>query len=139
MPGTLNTSPFLAAEAEALVIAEGLPQAEVEQRARQAFEAANEIRARYRSLLDAEKRAGAVGRARAWAEILHHMDATGEPEFCGCLHDDTPPALVLAVWAAWDWLARCTCWLNVPVCVRAFRDVLGDRADHLLRASCESR
>jgi hypothetical protein len=36
-----------------------------------------------------------------------------------------PPALVRAVWTAWDWLARLTWWLNVPACARAFRDVLG--------------
>jgi hypothetical protein len=121
----MSDSPVRAAGQEALTIASGLPRAEVEQRARQAFESANEIRTRYRGLPDAGKRAGAVTRARTWADILRHMDATGESEFCGCICDDTPPAVVRAVWAAWDWLARHTSWLNVAVVVQACSDVLG--------------
>jgi hypothetical protein len=125
MPGAVSDSIARAAEDEVLTIADGLPRAEVEQRARQAFESANEIRARYRSWMDAGKRSGAVRRARIWAEILQHMDATGEPEFCGCICDDIPPAVVRAVWATWDWLAGLARWLNVAAYVRAFRDVLG--------------
>jgi hypothetical protein len=121
----MSDSPVGAAVDEAFAIAEGLSRAEVEQRARQAFESANEIRARYRGLPDAGKRAAAVNRARAWAEILWHMDATEEPEFCGCLGDDIPPAIVRAIWAAWDWLMRVTWWLHVPAGVQAFRDILG--------------
>jgi hypothetical protein len=117
-----------AAEDEALAIAGGLARAEVEQRARQAFQSANDIRARCRGLPDAGKRAAAASRARTWVEILRHMDATGEPEFCGRLSGDIPPAFVRAVWAAWECLARVTLWLNVPAVVRAFRDVFGVRA-----------
>jgi len=124
-PGAVSDSLVHAAGEEALAIAEGLPRAEVERRARQAFESANEIRARYRSLLDAERRAGAVSRARTWAEILRHMDATGEPEFCGCLSDDVPPIVVRAIWAAWDWLAGATRWLNVPAVIQSFHDIAG--------------
>lgn len=125
MSGLASDSPVHAAGNEALVIADGLPRAEAERRARQAFQSANEIRARYRGLPDAGKRAAAVSRARTWAEILQHMDATGETEFCGCLDDDAPPVLVQFVWAAWDFLARLTSWLNVVAVLRAFRDVLG--------------
>jgi hypothetical protein len=121
----VSDSPVSTAVDEALAIAEGLSRTEVERRARQAFESANEIRARYRGLPDAGKRAAAVSRARTWAEILRHMDATEEMEFCGCLGDDTPPAIVRAVWTAWDWLARVTWWLHLPAGVRAFRDILG--------------
>ena len=42
-PGAVNDSPVHAAGEEALAIAEGLARAEVERRARQAFESANEI------------------------------------------------------------------------------------------------
>ncbi len=121
----MSDSVTSAAEGEVLSIADGLPRAEVEQRARQAFESANEIRARYRGLPDTGKRAAAASRARTWAQILRHMDATGEPEFCGCLGDGTPPAFVRAVGAAYDWLARVTWWLNVAAYMRTFRDVLG--------------
>lgn len=125
MSARVSDSVVHAAGDEALAIAVGLARAEVEQRARQAFQSANDIRARHRGLPDAGKRAAAASRARTWAEILRHMDATGEPEFCGCLSGDIPPAFVRAVWAAWDCLARVTWWLNVPVVARAFRDVLG--------------
>ena len=121
----MSDSPVWAAEDEVLAIADGLPRAEVEQRARQAFESANEIRARYRGLPDVGKRAAAVSRARTWAKILRHMDAIEHEEFCGSLGDDAPPAIVRAVWAAYDWLARVTCWLNVLAVVQAFRDLLG--------------
>lgn len=121
----MRDSPVWAAEDEVLAIAEGLRRAEVERRARQAFESANEIRARYRGLPDAGKRAAAVSRARTWAKILRHMDATGHAEFCGSLDDGTPPAIVWAVWAVCDWLALVTVWLNVPAVVRVFRDLLG--------------
>ena len=110
---------------EAITIAAGLSRAEIEQRARRAFESANDIRARLRGLPDTAKRAQAVNRARTWADILQHMDATGEPEFCGCLHDGTPPIIVQAVWIAWDWLARLAWPLNVAALARGFRDVLG--------------
>jgi hypothetical protein len=113
------------AEHEAITIATGLSRAEIERRARNAFESANEIRARLRGLPDTAKRAQAVSRARTWAEILQHMDATGETEFCGCPHDDTPPAVVRAVWIAWDWLAGLVWPLNVAALIRGFRDVLG--------------
>ena len=53
------------------------------------------------------------------------MDGTGEPQFCGCLHDGTPPAVVRAVWIAWDWLAGLALLLNVAALARGFRDVLG--------------
>jgi hypothetical protein len=121
----MSDSPVWAAEDEVLAIAEGLPRAQVEQRARQAFESANEIRARYRGLPDVGKRAAAVSRARTWAKVLLHMDAMGHEEFCGFLDDGTPPAIVRAVWAAWDWLALATCWLNLPAVVQAFRYLLG--------------
>jgi hypothetical protein len=121
----LSDSVAREAEHEAITIATGLSRAEVEQRARHAFESANDIRARLRGLPDTAKRAQAVSRARTWAEILQHMDATGEPEFCGCLHDDTPPAVVRAVWIVWDWLARLAWPLNVAALIRGFRDVLG--------------
>jgi len=123
MPVTENVA--RAAEGEVLAIADGLPRDRAEQRARQAFESANEIRGRYRGLPEVGKRAAAVSRARTWAQVLRHMDATGEPEFCGCTCDDTPPAVVRAVWAACDWLARVTWRLNLPGYVRAFRDLLG--------------
>ena len=110
---------------EAITIAAGLPRAEVEQRAQRAFESANDIRARLRGLPDTAKRADAVTRARTWADILHHMDATGEPQFCGCPYDHTPPAIVRAVWIAWDWLARLALLLNVAALAQGFRDVLG--------------
>jgi hypothetical protein len=113
------------AEHEAITIATGLSRAEIEQRARNAFESANDIRARLRGLPDTAKRAHAVSRARTWADILQHMDATGEPEFSGCMHDHTPPAVVRAVWIAWDWLAGVACLLNVAALVRGFRDLLG--------------
>jgi hypothetical protein len=124
-PRAISDSITRAAEGEVLMIADGLPRADAEQRARQVFESANEIRARYRGLPDTGKRAAAATRARTWAKVLRHMDATGESHFCGSPRDSTPPALVQAVWAAWGWLGRLTCWLNVPACVRAFRDVLG--------------
>jgi hypothetical protein len=92
---------------------------------RQAFQSANDIRARHRGLPDAGKRAAAASRARTWAEILRHMDATGEPKFCGCLSGDIPPALVRVVWAAWDCLAGAAWWLNVPAVAQAFGDVFG--------------
>jgi hypothetical protein len=114
-----------AAGDEALAIAGGLARAEVEQRARQVFQSANDIRARCRGLPDAGKRAAAASRARTWAEILRHMDATGGPEFCGCLSGDIPPAFVRAAWIAWDCLARVAWWLNVPAVARAFGDVFG--------------
>jgi hypothetical protein len=110
---------------EAITIAAGLPRAEVEQRARRAFESANDIRARLRGLPDTAKRAHAVTRARTWADILHHMDSTGEPQFCGYPYDDTPPAIVRAVWIAWDWLARQALLLNVAALTQGLRDVLG--------------
>jgi hypothetical protein len=113
------------AEHEAIAIAAGLCRAEVEQRARRSFESANDIRARLRGLPDTAKRAQAVSRARTWADILQHMDATGEPEFCGCPHDHTPPAVVRAVWIVWDRLAGLALLLNVAALARGFRDVLG--------------
>jgi hypothetical protein len=106
-------------------IAAGLSRAEVEQRARQSFASANDIRARLRGLPDTAKRADAVSRARTWADILWHMDGTGEPQFCGCIHDSTPPAVVRAVWIVWDWLAGLALLLNVAALARGFRDVLG--------------
>lgn len=48
-----------------------------------------------------------------------------QPEFCGCPHDHTPPAVVRAVWIVWDWLAGVAWPLNVVGLVRDFRDVLG--------------
>jgi len=125
MPGRVDDGPVQAAENEALAIADGLPRAEVERRARQAFQSANDIRARYRGLPDAGKRTAAVSRARTWAEILHHMDATEETEFCGCLDDDALPLVVQVVWAVWDFLAMLTSWLNVVAVIRAFQDVAG--------------
>jgi hypothetical protein len=113
------------ASREAITIATGLPRAEIEQRAQRAFESANDIRARLRGLPDTAKRAHAVSRARTWADILQHMDTTGEPEFCGCLHNGTPPIIVQAVWIAWDWLARLAWPLNVAALAQACRDVLG--------------
>jgi hypothetical protein len=113
------------AEHEAITIATGLSRAEIEQRARNAFESANDIRARLRGLPDTAKRAQAVTRARTWAEIIQHMDTTGEPEFCGCPHDGIPPAVVRAVWIVWDWLASMAWPLNVAALVRGFRDLLG--------------
>ncbi len=89
---------------EAVAIAVGLPRAEIDQRARGAFESANDIRARLRGLPDTAKRAHAVSRARTWADILVHMDGTGEEEFCGHLCDNTPPLVAWAAWIAWDWL-----------------------------------
>jgi hypothetical protein len=121
----LSDSVAREAEHEAITIATGLSRPEVEQRARRAFESANDIRARLRGLPDTAKRAQAVSRARTWAEILQHMDATGEPEFCGCLHDSTPPVVVRAVWIGWDWLARMAWPLNVAALARGFLDVLG--------------
>jgi hypothetical protein len=53
------------------------------------------------------------------------MDTTGEPEFCGCPHDGIPPAVVRAVWIAWDWLAGMAWPLNVAALIRGFRDLLG--------------
>jgi hypothetical protein len=110
---------------EAITIAAGLSRAEVEQRARRAFESANGIRAHLRGLPDTAKRAHAVSRARTWADILHHMDTTGEEQFCGYPYDSTPPIIVRAVWIAWDWLAGPAWRLNVAALVRGFRDVLG--------------
>jgi hypothetical protein len=49
-----------------------------------ALASTNDIRARLRALPDTAKRAHAVSRAHAWADILRHMDRTAEPEFCGC-------------------------------------------------------
>jgi hypothetical protein len=89
------------AQQETTSIAAGLARAEVEQRAQRAFESANDIRARLRGMPDTAKRAHAVSRAHAWADILPHMDRTGEPDFCGCPHDATPPAIARAAWAAW--------------------------------------
>jgi hypothetical protein len=77
--------------------------------------------------IDAERRAGAVSRARTWAEVIRHLDATGEPEFRGCLGDDVPPAVVRVPWAARDWLAGATWWLNVAVVIQAFHDMVGAR------------
>jgi hypothetical protein len=110
---------------EAITIATGLSRAEAEQRARHAFDSANDIRARLRGLPETAKRAQAVNRARTWADILQHMDTTGEAEFCGCPHDGTPPVVVRAVWIVWDWLARMAWLLNVAALARGFRDVLG--------------
>jgi hypothetical protein len=110
---------------EAITIAAGLPRAEVEQRAQRAFDSANDTRARLRGLPDTAKRAHAVTRARTWADILQHMDATGEPQFCGYPYDPTPPAVVRAVWIAWDWLARQALLLNVAALIQGLRDVLG--------------
>lgn len=110
---------------EAIMIAAGLPRAEVEQRAQRAFESANDIRARLRGLPDTAKRVQAVSRARTWADILQHMDATGEGEFCGCPHDSTPPIVVRAVWILWGWLAGRARLLNPAALARAYRDVLG--------------
>jgi hypothetical protein len=121
----LSDSVARQASREAITIATGLPRAEIEQRAQRAFESANDIRARLRGLPDTAKRAQAVNRARTWADILQHMDATGEPQFCGCLHDGTPPIVVRAVWVAWDWLARLAWPLNVAALAQAYRDVLG--------------
>jgi hypothetical protein len=112
-------------EHEAITIAIGLSRAEIEQRARNAFDSANDIRARLRALPGTAKRAQAVTRARVWAEILQHMDTTGEPEFCRCPHDGMPPIVVRAVWIAWDWLARMAWPLNVAALTRGFRDLLG--------------
>jgi hypothetical protein len=125
MPGQVDDNPARAAEDEALAIANGLPRGEIDRRAWQAFQSANDIRARYRGLPDAAKRAAAVSRARTWAEILHHMDDTEETEFCGCLDDDTQPLAVQVVWAVWDFLAMLTSWLNVVAVLRTFRDVVG--------------
>jgi hypothetical protein len=113
-----------AAEGEVLAIAEGLPTT------RPSSAPGRPSRPRARS-------APATGACPTWAsmrpsagpgpgQVLRHMDATGEPEFCGCTCDDAPPpAFLRAVWAANDWLARATWWLNVPGYVRAFRDLLG--------------
>ncbi len=76
---------------EALAIATGLPRAQIDQRAQQAFDSANDTRARLRGLPDTAKRAHATARARTWADILRHMDQTGEGEFCGHPCDNTPP------------------------------------------------
>jgi hypothetical protein len=121
----LSDSVARQASREAITIATGLPRAEIEQRAQRAFESANDIRARLCGLPDTAKRAQAVNRARTWADILQHMDTTGEPQFCGCLHNGTPPIVVRAVWVAWDWLARLAWPLNVAALARAYRDVLG--------------
>ena len=110
---------------EAVAIAVGLPRAEIDQRARGAFESANDIRARLRGLPDTAKRAHAVSRARTWADILVHMDGTGEEEFCGHLCDNTPPLVARAAWIAWDWLTGLLWPLNLAALVRAFRDVTG--------------
>jgi hypothetical protein len=112
------------AAGEAVAIATGLP-APRSRRARQAFEAASDARARLRGLPDTAKRAHAVTRARAWADILAHMDATGEPEFCGCPHEPAPPAAVRAALTAWDWLARSLWFLNLAAMIQACRDALG--------------
>jgi len=125
MSGQVDDSPVRTAQDEALAVADGLPRPEIERRARLAFQSANDIRARYRGLPDAGKRAAAVSRARTWAEILHHMDDTEETEFCGCLDDDNPPLVVQVVWAVWEFLAMLTSWLNVVAVLRAFRDVVG--------------
>jgi hypothetical protein len=110
---------------EAASIAAGLPRADVEQRASRAFESANDVRARLRGLPDMAKRAHAVSRAHAWADILAHMDRTGEPEFCGCPHDATPPAIARAAWAAWDWLAALARLLSPFAWEQAIRDLFG--------------
>jgi hypothetical protein len=111
---------------QAIAIAAGLPRAEVEQRAQRAFDSANDIRARLRGLPDTAKRAQAASRARTWAEILQHMDSTGEEEFCGYPYDGgTPPAVVRAVWIMWDWLAGYAQLLNVAAVARACQDVFG--------------
>jgi hypothetical protein len=125
MAGPVRDSVVHAVGDEALAIAGGLARAGVERRAQQAFQSANDIRARHRGLPDAGKRAAAASRTRTWAEILRHMDTTEEPEFCGCLSGDIPPAFVRAVWATWEWIARVTWWLNVPAVAWAFRDVFG--------------
>lgn len=97
---------------EAIMIAEGRSRAEVEQRARTAFAAANDIRARYQSILDVEKRGMAVSRARTWADILCHMDRTGEPVFCGDPWDNSLRA-------------RLAVWRGVAEFVQAWRDIVG--------------
>jgi hypothetical protein len=66
---------------ETLTIADGRTRADVTARATQAFDWANECRARYTSILDLTKRAGAVSQAAAWASILEHMDAEGADVF----------------------------------------------------------
>jgi hypothetical protein len=112
---------------EAVTIAAGLPRAEIDQRARQAFDSANDIRARQRGLPDTAKRAHSTARARTWADILRHMDQAGEGEFCGHLCDNTPPAIARAAWIAWDWLAGVLWPLNIAAIARAAGDVLGAR------------
>jgi hypothetical protein len=112
---------------EALAIATGLPRAEIDQRAQQAFDSANDTRARLRGLPDTAKRAHATARARTWAGILRHMDQTGEGQFCGHPCDTTPPAIARAAWITWDWLASVLWPLNIAAIARAARDVLGAR------------
>jgi hypothetical protein len=110
---------------ETAAIAAGLSRAEAGQRAQRAFDSANDIRARLQGLPDIAKRAHAVSRARAWAEILQHMDSTEEPEFCGCARDRTPPAVARAAWAAWDWLAGLARLLSPATWAQVMRDLLG--------------
>jgi hypothetical protein len=82
MSTTWEANPDLReAAAEVRAIADGLSREAIDQRARQAFDWANECRARYQSILDVSKRSVAVRKAFAWAEILDWLDETGETAF----------------------------------------------------------
>jgi hypothetical protein len=121
---------------EAVTIATGLPRAEIDQRARQAFDSANDTRARLRGLPDIAKRAHATARARTWADILRHMDQTGEDQFCGHPCDTTPPAIARAAWITWDWLADVLWPLNIAAIARAASDVFGARPITYYKPPC---
>lgn len=64
-----------------LYIADGLSRRGVENRAQLAMAWANDIRGRYTSVLDLEKRARMTLQAYAWASILYFLDDTGDQVF----------------------------------------------------------
>jgi hypothetical protein len=80
----VSSAPLDAIWDEVVDIADGRPRAEIEQRARQAFTAANDARARLDTFWEIDTRREWTTRADTWAEILRHMDDTGETTFCGC-------------------------------------------------------
>jgi hypothetical protein len=81
---------------EVFSIAEDRSREDCFRRARQAFDFANERRARFTSILDTPKRLDAVTQAVYWAEIAWFLDVTAAEAFtmagyeeetapCGCL------------------------------------------------------
>lgn len=113
-----------AARAEVMDIADGKDRAAIEARARRVMAAANEIRARYGSVLDVDKRFRAIARAMAWAEILCYLDevpaiATFSADEYAAWREDDPRGFLSR---AWGWVIAIVTIYQVR---DAFRVLLG--------------